>query len=257
MNILKKLNKDYPDDYIDLINRTLDFIVKKFNDDLISAILGGSGGKGNIIPGWSDIDLYIVLKRFDLKCIYDMTRYILKEDIHIGITYYLYDEVLNNIIDGKTKIMLYEKQNYNVNPTLFGSDNIFNKISYEAIKENDKNIFPNILHDLRRRYIDIYIDEDKKIDKVYIKKLLVLIKCILNYYNIFSYGYKETFEKFKKIYKLNKKYLNSIDNFDIMYTINNMLYSKDMVLEFTFNVFKFIEHNKVYKCNMCLKEDLL
>ena len=105
--------------------------------------------------------------------------------------------ISNNIIDAKTKIMLYEKQTYKVNPTLYGNDTIFNKISYREVKQNDKNSFPVVLHDIRRRYMNLYTNKNEKLEKTYIKKLLVLIKCILNYYDIFSYGYDKTFTKFK------------------------------------------------------------
>lgn len=245
--ILKKLNKDYPIKYIELINRVVNSMISIFDDNLITIVLGGSGGKGNIIEGWSDIDLYVILKTYDVYAISDITKYISKEKIHIGITYYLYGEVVNNIIDGKTKIMLYEKQVYKVNPTLYGSDTIFNKISYREVKQNDKNSFPAVLHDIRRKYMNLYTNKDEKIEKTYIKKLLVLVKCILNYYDIFSYGYDKTFTKFKLLCDLKYGELTSINNFNIMKVINNINSSKEYVLKFSFELFKLIEKNLIYE----------
>lgn len=245
--VLKKLNKNYSVKYIELINRIVNSMISIFDDNLITIVLGGSGGKGNIIDGWSDIDLYVILKTYNVDEISDITKLISKEKIHVGITYYLYGEIINNIIDGKTKIMLYEKQMYKVNPTLYGTDSIFNKISYKEVKQNDKNSFPVVLHDLRRRYMNLYTDKNEKLDKTYIKKLLVLVKCILNYYDIFSYGYDKTFTKFKLLCDLKYGELTNIYDFNIMKVINNINNSKDDVLKFSFELFKVIERNLIYE----------
>lgn len=244
---LKKLNSDYPQKYIELINRVVNSMTSIFDDNLITIILGGSGGKGNIIDGWSDIDLYVILRTYDVYEISNITKLISKEKIHVGVTYYLRDEVINNIIDVKTKIMLYEKQTYKVNPTLYGNDTIFNKISYREVKQNDKNSFPVVLHDIRRRYMNLYIDKNEKLEKTYIKKLLVLIKCILNYYDIFSYGYDKTFTKFKLLCDLKYGELTNIYDFNIMKVINNVNNSKDEVLNFSYELFKLIEKNLIYE----------
>ena len=49
--VLKKLNKNYPVKYIELINRIVNLMISIFDDNLITIVLGGSGGKGNIIDG--------------------------------------------------------------------------------------------------------------------------------------------------------------------------------------------------------------
>ena len=59
--VLKKLNKNYPVKYIELINRIVNLMISIFDDNLITIVLGGSGGNGNIIDGWYDIDLYVIL----------------------------------------------------------------------------------------------------------------------------------------------------------------------------------------------------
>ena len=64
--VLKKLNKNYPVKYIELINRIVNSMISIFDDNLITIVLGGSGGKGNIIDGWSDIDLYVILKTYNV-----------------------------------------------------------------------------------------------------------------------------------------------------------------------------------------------
>ena len=85
------------------------------------------------------------------------------------------------------------------------------------------------------------------LDKTYIKKLLVLVKCILNYYDIFSYGYDKTFTKFKLLCDLKYGELTNIYDFNIMKVINNINNSKDDVLKFSFELFKLIERNLIYE----------
>lgn len=47
------------------------------------------------------------------------------DEIHVGVTIYTMDEVVNNLIDGKTKVMIYEKEQLNVDPTLYGKKLFF------------------------------------------------------------------------------------------------------------------------------------
>ena len=45
-----------------------------FRYNLKSIILGGSGGKAEIIPFWSDLDIYIVLRVFLILIVLKMLR---------------------------------------------------------------------------------------------------------------------------------------------------------------------------------------
>lgn len=237
---LLKLNKEYPKRYIDVINRVVNKMVYLFEDNLLSIILGGSCGNGDIIEGFSDVELYVVLNRFDVKNISKISKYILLEEETVLISYYLKDEVINNMIDSKTKVTLYEKDKYNVNPTLYGK-NVFKTVTYKDIKKNDENVLPTVLHDVRRKYMYLYSNKDIKVDKSFIYNLTVLLKCILNHNDIFTYGYKETFDKFKLLYELKVNNDYRIIGFDILEVINDLDNSKDKVLEFCNTLFELSE----------------
>ena len=226
-----------PMHYKETLNNVINIAIKIFNDNLINLTLGGSAGKGNVIDNWSDLDLYIILYSYDIEQVKYFMKNISSFEIHIGTTFYTIHEIKNNLIDGKTKSMLYEKQNFNVNPILYGSD-IFNLISYNIVQENDINNFPNILHDFRRRFIELCNGKD--LDKIYIKKMTVLIKCYLSYYNIFSYGYKETIEKLYKVLDLTSSF-----DFDIIYVIHNMNKSKNIVILFSKFLLEIIENDTI------------
>ena len=224
--IISKLPLSYRDELKNVVNNAMAI----FKDNLINMTLGGSGGKGNAINGWSDLDVYIVLNIYNTEQVSEFMKTVNKNSIHTGTTFYTLAEVENDIVDMKTKVMLYEKQAYDVNPTLYGID-IFKEVTYEEIKKNDRTNFPNVLHDVRRRYIELCYT--RKVEKAYIKKLLVLVKCMLNSYDIFTYGYDPTFrELFQVMYKQNID-LTPIKDFDIVSVINNLEDSTEVVINFS------------------------
>lgn len=237
MNIVKQL----PITYQDAIIKAKNIAIKIFGTELIGIVLGGSAGKNDVINGWSDIDLYIILENYNINLIRKNSVEMRKIGIHIGITYYTRKEVLYNLIDNKTKIMLYEKQYLNMNPTIYGHD-IFGKITYSEIVDNDINYFPNILHVFRRMHNNV-LCEISEVDKEYIKKLLVLLKCYLNINHIFSYGYGKVTKLFLNIYnseKVSTKYYN----FDIIYAISNFTNKKKEIFDFGENVLNFINEKE-------------
>lgn len=236
--VVDKLPNEYKSELNDIVNKAIVI----FGDNLINITLGGSAGKNNVIPNWSDLDLYIILERYDVEQVITFMKIVSKMPIHVGTTFYTSYEVENNVIDNKTKVMLYEMQNYPVNPILYG-ENIFNKIDYSFVKENDINNFPNILHDFRRRFIELC--SGKELDKTYIKKLLVLIKCYLSHYNIFSYGYKETFDKLFEV--LDSKGLTVPNDFDIISVIKNIDGSRNDVIVFSKRIIEIMEKDCVLK----------
>ena len=186
-----------PDNYQVKLDEVVDLAKRLFNKNLKSIILGGSGGKSEIIPLWSDLDIYIVLDKYDFNQVKQFMIIDNKNkscDIHIGVTIYTLNEVKNNLIDSKTKVMIYEKEQLGLDPTLYGK-NYFLRQSYLDIQQNDKNNLPSIVHTCRRNCISL-CNNEISLSKNHIKKFVVLLKCILNINGIFSYGYLNVFNDF-------------------------------------------------------------
>lgn len=239
---------DFPLEYKITIKAACQLAVNVFKKNLISIILGGSGGKNEIVDQCSDLDFYIILNNYAIKEIVSFTKKCDRFRIHIGITAYSQEELRLGWIDGKTKVMFYEKNNYHVNPTLYGED-IQKMINYSEVRQNDQRNLPNILHECRRMRIDV-INGKVEINKKYIKKLLVLIKCFLNVKNIFSYGYKRVLCDFKTYIKRidkNSIILTNIADFDIISAVKNPLEMKKESLSFGQNILEYISEQ--------LKED--
>lgn len=239
-SIINKLDSsifDLPKEYLENVEKALNDIKDIFKSDLLCVVLGGSCGKNNPIIGWSDIDLYVILKSYNFKKVKKFNNLIANYELHIGVTYYTLREIESNMIDNKTKIMLYEKQHLRVNPTLYGYCS-FKEIKYEEVVLKDKNNLPNVMHEFRRMYTKI-LNNENKLDKKYFKKLLVLIKCYLNINNVFIYGYDRVVLEFLKIYN-QKKQLTKLYYFDIIKSLNNIQNNEKATIIFTENVLNFI-----------------
>lgn len=254
--IIKKMNNDisykidktlnyykfsnFPLEYKITLKVIVQLAINCFKENLYCIILGGSAGKNNVIVGCSDLDIYILLNKYDITKISFYSNMVEKFKIHIGLTIYSKKEFENGWIDDKTKIMIYEKQNYSVNPTLYGYF-ISKKIRYKDIVLNDKRKLPNILHECRRLHINM-LNSKNIVDKKYLKKIFLLIKCYLNANKIFSFGYKKVYNDF--LINIKEKgeeiILTKISNFDIIYMFKNYNLSQNNILTFGENVINFI-----------------
>lgn len=231
----------YPEEYkVSLVN-ALDKIRCVFKDNLLSVTLGGSGGKNKIIDGWSDLDIYIILKKYDIKQISLLQEVLEDSKIHIGFTFYNLYEIENDLVDFKTKIMVYEKNNYDVNPTLYGMD-YFKDVDYLEVYNNDMMNYPVVLQAFKRMYIEV-LNNKRKIDKSYIKKMLVLLKCILSSHKIFAFGYDEVFRTF-----IGLLYNSDIDISlkDIIIDLEN---NEDYIINISREIIEYTTYTDLFKKN--------
>lgn len=235
----KKLDKtsinELPENYKDAIEKAINISINELTTNLIGIVLGGSCGKGSPISNWSDIDLYIILKKHDFIAIQRLYEQFIKIPIHIGTTFYSLNEISNDILDSKTKIMIYEKEQLKVNPTLYGYS-LFKSVNYNEIVKNDTNNLPNVLQIFRRMILKIDAKE-ADIDKKLVKVLILLLKCYLNMNYFFTHGYEPVVEVFLEIY--NKQSTKKI-NFDIINVIKNIEKNKIEILDFSKKAFDFI-----------------
>lgn len=246
-NILQNYQYDtFPVKYQKVLVDVIRASKEELADNLLSITLGGSGGKNNIIPGWSDLDIYIVLRNSDIAQINKLRNRLSKNKIHIGLTFYDLYELENNLIDFKTKIMIYEKHNYNVNPTLYGQD-YFKDVSYQEVYENDLLNYPHVLQMFKRMYLEV-LNNERKIDKNYVKKMLVLVKCILSSQKVFVYGYKETFEEYFKIV-----YNNDLIKFDLK-LLSDLENNQEYFLNLSQTLIDYTDNEEVFKKNSSLRK---
>ena len=241
---IEKIFQDYnfiqfPKEYKQTLILFLDLAQQIFKDNLLSITLGGSGGKNKIIDNSSDLDIYVVLKRYNISQVAKLQNILDDNKIHIGLTFYNLEEIDNNLIDFKTKIMIYEKYTFKVNPTLYGND-YFKTINYQEVYENDSMNYPQVLQAFKRMYIEV-LNNKRKIDKTYIKKMVVVLKCILTSHNIFTYGYNSVYQEFIKLSKTNIKTYNFED------IIKNLDNNINFIIELSNNIINYTEDEVMFK----------
>ena len=232
---------NFPTDYLDTLIKSVNIAFDIFKDDILSITLGGSGGKNLIHEGWSDLDLYFILKEFSInkicKCNEELDNI---GKIHVGTSFYTLLEVENDMVSVNTKVMIYEKYKYNLNPTIYGKD-YFKPISYQTIRNYDVYNLPNILFEYKRMIFDLK-NEKTVLNRLHIKKMLILIKSVLNYHNIFSFGYEEVILKYTRLCK--EKGFNSNKSINIIILIDdyeNIENYKNQFIDFSEDIFKFIQ----------------
>ena len=190
--------------------KVIEYVIKIakeiYKDNLNSLFLAGSTGKGEMIDGWSDLDIYIITNKLDLESNKKFYELSLKEEkIHIGTTFYTIDNINNLFVDAKTIISIYEYQNYNVNAFIYGKIN-FPKIEYSyLVNRTAKPLINEAIQAVIREYNNYLISEKNL--KSLVKKLTVLLKIYLNLnYETFTFGYKNVFETYFE--KTNTNYID-------------------------------------------------
>ncbi len=226
-------------DYTNIIDKTLNEAKTIFREDLKCIILGGSCGKNIPVVNWSDIDLYIILDKYEIKKVKKFTEYIKNSLIHIGTTFYTEKEIKKNLIDERTKVMLYEKQKLNVNPTIYGSFK-FKRIKYRAIKKNDRNNLPKALHEFRRMHIKL-LDKNSIVEKKYIKKLILVLKCYFNIKGKFLYGYLNVINEFLMVYNEKENKSTKEYFFDIIDALSDVQNNKKKIIDLGNRILDFME----------------
>ena len=232
-----KFNLIMPVLYKDMVSLVLKVAKEILKDNLVSIMLSGSGGKNNIIPFWSDLDFYVVVKCFNID-ITNFYRMFLDSKVHIGFTFYTLFDLNKKRIDNKTLVALLERKLYNVNPIIYGND-VFPSVSFDEVVENDRQNISNMLHIIRRYYLKEALSCDK-VSVGYIKKLTVLVKCILGSKGIYVLGYENVYKKF------------SILTNTLLFPIMKVIETRDkaLVLDFTRMVFKILEGG-IYEKSKC------
>lgn len=201
--MLNRLLCKIPSSYKDVISNVIKDAKKIYKENLEALFLAGSTGKGNCIEDWSDIDLYIITKKFDLKQNVKFYKKAKGYHIHVGTTFYTVDMISRLEVDQKTKVAFYEYKNYSVNGFIYGDINIPN-IEFKDLIDSEKSLNDLIQTVLRELY---NYQIDKKNIKTLIKKTTLLIKVYLETKRHLSiFNYPNVFKTFNKCEKIENNY---------------------------------------------------
>lgn len=212
------------------IGYTLDYVKTVFGSDLIALLIGGSISRKQYIENWSDIDLLLLVKRYNFEKCVELDRFLRQLDIKTGCTIFSEYEVRNELIDAKSLYSIYSYSSGQINSLLYGKIPLDFAVSFELIKQKSKMVISESIHKLKRL---LYVDTTEKNQKEIFKLTVLIMKVFLmNKFNIIPQSYKNVMELFN--YFTNVITLDS-DSVTINNNFSNVIDFSKYVIEYICN----------------------
>jgi len=174
-----------------------DFLSKNLRDDLLFYAVTGSVSRRDVIFGWSDIDVLIVIKEYSNKSIsiIDKALSLNSSGIKIGITFFSYRHFVNEKInkDSKTLYSIDLIDQGICKPKIFNQkikNNILKVKHQKPFLWYSAASFTGILHGYKHALLPTSNYNEKEV----YKKLTTILKIILKQKGIVVHGYDEVFE---------------------------------------------------------------
>lgn len=181
-------------------HKTFEEFMRRINP-LINEIellaLTGSGGRGKIVEGWSDLDVLIVMKKTNKKdalFIYDAVKNL---PIKVGIELYSKEEFESGLVDSKTIWNIQIIRENKITPILLNNKLNFPEFSRDYLINLHRSLIPERIHKIKRN-LARYPEFDTKllakdIDTIMKFAMLSMTGAIIS-------GYKEVQESFYKLF---------------------------------------------------------
>lgn len=192
------------EDYIKIEGLFYESLLSSIKEEICLYCVTGSLGRNETIPGWSDIDVLIVIKDYKKSTFDSINSALLKisSGIKIGTTIFSFEEFNHQYFkDAKTYVSINLIESGHYKPRimipeikLVKADKVFNKYM-------DIVCFSGCSHSLKRSLLKMDEYDENKTYKL----IIVLLKIILSRLGVVALGYKDTLVKASKY----------ISNFDI------------------------------------------
>lgn len=165
-------------------------------DRMMVFMLTSSCGLEKYIPGWSDIDILIVVDKLDFVSLRELHDAQSKYSVKIALALLSQYEFSKKMFDDKTNVVFYQVSEGLLAPNFIKEGSVateFPKVSLEEIQEDDKCMMPMYLHKLRRA---LYAPSDDK--RAILKTLYIVLKMCLRSegHRIIAKSYPEAFDMF-------------------------------------------------------------
>lgn len=212
-------------------NEILQVAKNAFGDNLSLLTLSGSAGKGRFVEGWSDLDVYVILKDYNIDQAREFKK-LLPKDIHIGTTFYTGKETHTGKLNNRSKVMFYEIGK-GKNTILYKDENyIIPEININEILREDTSEYADTIHNLRRCLVDgsdanrTSVGGNDAVTTKIIKNVVLLQKIALRNSEVskISGGYIDTSMAFIDLvakayangFKIEKKYIETLTSVDLL-----------------------------------------
>ncbi len=175
----------------DFFNR----LVELQSENILFYCVTGSLARNDIIIGWSDIDVILVIKKYSTHWFTDLQKAILHSGngLKIGTTTYSKEEFNSNFFKiPNTYIWTALINVTDCRPRIHDKTIILPTASPQMIKEMDIFDVAKFMHTIKREMLDLQKMEEKKIYKIFIN----LMKIFLKSKDVTTFGYRETIDAF-------------------------------------------------------------
>jgi len=179
-----------------------DYLNEKLKEDLLFYAVTGSVSRDDIIPGWSDIDVLVVIREYNKKNASIINKALLTNSskIKIGLTLFSYNDFSNIQLskDPKTLYSIDLIEQGICKPKIIDKEikNSINRIKkISSWYANDS--LSGIIHAYKRALFPV----SKYDEKIVYKKLTTILKIILKQKGITAHGYRDVIYTAKSRFK--------------------------------------------------------
>lgn len=214
--------------YSNIIDEYVKEIKKQLGHHLSLILVIGSSSSNKVMEKWSDIDVILVIDKYDFDIIEKIKEVSNSYSVKIGTTVYTDKEFLNKNIDPKTYYHLYLLQNDKID-LQYVKDN-FNTpiVTFEEIKATHIPYVNWRLHMYKRIFLYDHLDKEQYKSLFKMTYLIMKAKLILDGY--FPRNYDEVFKLFSQQYhfeyfdyeKFIADYLNDSEDYKKVYEYAKM-----------------------------------
>lgn len=190
-----------------IISNILNTTKEEMVDELMAVLIGGSISRKQYISGWSDIDILILVNRYEQGIFEKLIKYIEEnnKNVKVGITIFSNYEINNLLVDAKSLYTLYAYNSGRIQSLIYGEISEKCKITFEMLKTKNKAVIPESVHKLKRVLCSEMI---RKQQKSTFKLVTLIVKVyLINHYNSFPTSYKSSMELME--------YLTGINGLDV------------------------------------------
>jgi predicted nucleotidyltransferase len=182
------------EDYTKTEGQFYEILLSSIKDEICLYCVTGSLGRNEIIPGWSDIDVLIVIKDYKKATFESISNALLKinSEIKIGTTIFSVEEFNHQYFkDAKTYVSIKFIEVDYYKPRVMTPEIKLVKANEVLNKYMDIVCFSGCSHDLKRSLLKIDGYDENKVYKL----IIVLLRIMLSRRGIVAVGYKDTLVK--------------------------------------------------------------
>lgn len=220
--------------YSNVINEYVKKMKEELNENLSMLLIIGSSSSDKVMENWSDIDVILVVKKYNFELIEKIKKIVKVFPIKIGTTIYTETEFFEKKIDPKTYYHIFLLQKGEIELQYKRNGFIIPKITFDEIKQTHTPYLYWRLHTYKRMFL--YDELSKEQYRVLFKTTYLIMKAKLilsgelpkNYDDVFKLYSKKFAIEYFNYEKFINDYLKDNKDYELIY-----IYAQNFLLSIT------------------------